>query len=189
MSLMAGCLGTARTLSFDDGADVVVFRGPEPGAFVLVPSLSSRIEDVPAFLKEVRDNPEGADESVIRHVEAVREDIKTAFAAKASGTVYWIEGASPSAFTPMQYGGLFLEQDRELLDFARSLGETVVFIADPQDAYIDFVCDLPGDLFGWDIANGVEPEAVRGLRSGRLLADHPDADVRLTGDLPRRRTF
>ena len=186
MTLDASRVAVAESLAFGPGADVQVVDTPTPGAFVRIPSVSSRVADVATFLAGLKGDPAGADETLARLVADVRALIATAIGAGASGILYWIEGASPADFTPMQYGGLFLEHDREILADTRAKVEVVVFVADQDEAYIDFVSDLPADLFGWAGATP-EPAEIRALRPGRLLADHPTADVRLIGPVPPRR--
>lgn len=55
-------------------------------------------------------------------------------------TVYRLVGASPEHCTPMQYGGYYLERDRELLASAPGPVEVVV---EGEAPYMDFVSDLP----------------------------------------------
>lgn len=179
-------MGTATTLAFGPGADIAVVDAAVSGSIVRVQSVSSRVGDVAAFLDALRQDPAGADATLAQLEQETRQAIAAAVTAGASGILYWIEGASPTDFTPMQYGGLFLELDREILADTRAKVEVVVFVADTDEAYIDFVSDLPADLFGWAGATP-EPAEIRALRPGRLLADHPTADVRLVGSVPARR--
>ncbi|MBX3110997.1 MAG: hypothetical protein KF857_03230 [Fimbriimonadaceae bacterium] len=183
--LEASRVATAETLSFGQPADVVVSATPGTPGLTLVSSVSARC-DVAAFLDQVRRDPVGADGTVAGLVAETRAAITEALRAGSTGVLYWIEGACPAAFTPMQYGGLFLEHDREILADTRAKVEVVVFVADRDDAYTDFVSDLPADLFGW-AGTTPEPAEIRALRPGRLLADHPTADVRLVGPVPDRR--
>lgn len=186
MTLEAGRVATATTLAFGTGADIEVVDAPVSGSMVRVQSVSSRVGDVPAFLDAVRQDPVEADTTLARLEQETRQAIAGAIGSGATGILYWIEGACPADFTPMQYGGLFLELDREILADTRAKVEVVVFVADIDEAYIDFVSDLPADLFGW-AGSTPEPAEIRALRPGRLLADHPTADVRLVGTVPARR--
>ena len=89
------------------------------------------------------------------------------------GVFYRLQGANPAETTPMQYGGYFLERDRELLASAAS--PRILFVDGTSDVYFDFVGDLPAELFGYDIP----VSEVRAIRGGEILADSPEADVRL----------
>ncbi|MBS1707646.1 MAG: hypothetical protein JSS65_02870 [Armatimonadetes bacterium] len=188
MTIESSRVASATTLSFSGQADLKVSDDASSGVFVRIKSVSARVGNVPAFLELLKSDPEQADARLTDLVAAVSSDISAAMSHGAAGILYWIEGACPRDFTPMQYGGLFLELDRDLLTSAREKGDTVVFIADEDEPYIDVVSDLPADLFGWDAACGVSPTDIRPLRSGRMLADHPDADVRFVGPVPARRT-
>jgi hypothetical protein len=80
----------------------------------------------------------------------------------------------------MQYGGLFLERDRELLEFAKSKGEVWLYIDAGPGAYLDFVSDLPADVFAWDaIQTGFSLEEMRKLRPGKLCTNEVGADLPL----------
>ncbi|MBX3113341.1 MAG: hypothetical protein KF836_02140 [Fimbriimonadaceae bacterium] len=95
----------------------------------------------------------------------------------ADGICYLIEGASPTHSTPMQYGGHFLERDREILESLGGAKFNLLVIAGSEEPYIDFVSDLQADAFAWDSDSNWTPAQVRELRSGALAADHAEADI------------
>lgn len=110
--------------------------------------------------------------------EAVQERIAEALSQGFDGILYRLAGANPTDASPMEYGGFFLERDRELLEFAASATCNVLLVEPGRDAYIDFVSDLPAHIFAWDIASsGIDLAAVRALRSGPLACDDAGADV------------
>lgn len=99
----------------------------------------------------------------------------------AIGVLYEIRGATPSECTPMEYGGLYLERDRELLEALKDSGANVLYVGG-REPYLDFVSDLPAHVFAWDVAlSEISVGEVRAMRPGALAADDPDADILLTG--------
>lgn len=125
------------------------------------------------IVAELDKDPIKGGELLDRLVEETRKEIEAAH----SGVFYRLEGASPASTTPMQYGGYFLERDRELLSAAHP--PRIAFVAGTADVYFDFVGDLPAEYFGYDIACGTPVNEVRAIRGGEILADSPDADLRL----------
>lgn len=95
--------------------------------------------------------------------------------------LYRLIGPEPAKATPMQYGGFFLEKDREILEEANAKGEVWLFVDAGPDAYLDFVSDLPADVFAWDAKKtGFPLSEMRKLRSGTLCTNEPGADLSLT---------
>lgn len=111
-------------------------------------------------------------------LDSLVQETKAELESATNGVFYRLFGATPAKTTPMQYGGFFLERDRELLDAARP--PRILFIEGTEDVYFDFVGDLPAELFGFDIACGVPVQEVRAIRKGPVLADSAEADVRLS---------
>lgn len=102
----------------------------------------------------------------------------------ADGIFYVLLGARGSFCTPMQYGGHYLEVDREILEAWSDARLNVVFVAGNDDVYIDFVSDLPAHLFAWDVeASTFDAAYVRTLRSGAQLSSDPESEVRLVTGL------
>ena len=108
---------------------------------------------------------------------ATKAAIANAKSAGVDGFVYALSGAEPGRCTPMQYGGLYLEVDREILcSIQDSL--VVVLIEGGEGAYLDFVSDLPAQVFAWDsAATGFSVSEIRALRPGALAAPDADADI------------
>lgn len=124
-------------------------------------------------------DPEAGNQKLDELVEKVRGAIRAALASGADGVFYCLKGAEPSLSTPMQYGGYYLERDRELL---AEIGDTpsAVFVDAGEGAYMDFVSDLPAAFFAWDIdRTDVSVARMRSLRPGPLAAEDPTADVLL----------
>lgn len=65
-------------------------------------------------------------------------------AAAQSGIRYRLIGADPAFCTPMQYGGFYLERDREILEGAKQRGYLEIDV-DGDEPYLDFIVDLPCD--------------------------------------------
>jgi hypothetical protein len=116
-------------------------------------------------------------ENVVAGGERMRELIGDARAEMAAGlesgadgVFYELEGAYPAMTTPMEYGGHFLEADRQLLGEVQSARFNVLFVCGEHEPYIDFVSDLPAHAFAWDERSGVTAEYVRTVRSGALAS-------------------
>jgi hypothetical protein len=138
----------------------------------------ARLNSLEATLESLSHNPEVGNVLVDHAVKATRSEISERLAAGYEGIFYRLVGAEPSKTTPMQYGGFFLERDREILSALPEGAIRVIFIDAGEEAYLDFVSDLPGDLFAWDYARtSIAPEAVRPMRTGALATNHPEADV------------
>jgi len=104
-------------------------------------------------------------------VGEARAEMATALEAGADGVFYELDGAYPAMTTPMEYGGHFLEADRQLLDEVHGARFNVLYVCGEQEPYIDFVSDLPAHAFAWDGRSGVGAEYVRTVRTGALACD------------------
>jgi hypothetical protein len=140
-------------------------------------------------LKEVlATDPDAGNERLRSLCDEIRAEVEQALEDGADGVVYVVTGAEPDHCTPMEYGGHFLERDRELLQFCRERATTVVFIEGGPETYFDFVSDLPADVFAWDCRkSNVPPERIRSMRNGVLAAEHEDADIHLAVTFMRGR--
>lgn len=112
-------------------------------------------------------------------VNRTRSEIQGALHQGADGVFYILDGAYPGITTPMEYGGHFLELDRQLLTEAQDARFNVLFVCGEEEPYIDFVSDLPAHAFAWDPRSKVESEYVRSMRHGALAADEDGAEIRL----------
>ncbi|MEZ0327590.1 MAG: hypothetical protein ACAH95_16950 [Fimbriimonas sp.] len=110
----------------------------------------------------------------------VAVQIQLALENSADGILYRLHGADPRHTSPMQYGGYYLERDRELLEEIKDAVLNIVFVAGGEGVYLDFVSDLPAHVFAWDeAASGIGLQEVRQMRSGALATSNPEADIRL----------
>lgn len=131
------------------------------------------------------DDPEAGDALLSRFVEETRGALAEARDEGADGVLYVLEGAHPIHCSPMQYGGHYLERDRELLEAVSDAGLNVVFVVGDEGVYIDFVSDLPAHVFAWDSASsGVSVAEVRKMRSGALATNAEGADIALITGVP-----
>ena len=120
-----------------------------------------------------------------RYAAEVTKEIESAIKEGADGIIYVVYGATPEMSTPMEFGGHFLEVDRKILESFRPAAK-MAFIIGGEGAFLDFVSDLPTDIFAWDVhATGVAVGEVRAMRKGALAASDPQADILLTypGDI------
>ncbi|MDR3692022.1 MAG: hypothetical protein P4L46_21765 [Fimbriimonas sp.] len=114
-------------------------------------------------------------------VDEVRGRIRASLDSGADGIFYRLHGASPRHCTPMEYGGYYLERDRELLTEVAGAAFNVVFVAGREDLYVDFVSDLPAQVFAWDAElSRLDASDVRKVRRGAVASSDPTSDFLLT---------
>lgn len=114
-----------------------------------------------------------------------REALDSALEAGADGILYRLFGAEPSLSTPMQFGGFYLEQERDLMSGVAEALFNVLYVEGGEGTYLDVVSDLPAHAFGWDETRcDVHPADVHKMRIGALACgiDSPDPQ-RLLRDL------
>lgn len=113
-------------------------------------------------------------------VQGVKLQMEDALASGADGIFYRIVGADPTHCSPMQYGGLYLERDRELLANVSHAPVNVIYVDAGEEAYLDFLSDLPASIFAWsENRTSIPLSAVREMRPGLLATEGEDADVAL----------
>jgi hypothetical protein len=156
-----------------------------PLALAFVPNLYRQFqmmgEDIMAML---RAKPAEAADLIEIAQTTNLELCKNAITNGAIGVFYEVHGATASQCTPMQYGGLFLEGDRAFLDELSHSECNVVYI-NGTEPYLDFVSDLPAQVFAWDReGSNIPVSEVRKLRPGALAASDPEADFLLSTDGP-----
>ena len=112
------------------------------------------------------------------------ETANKAISAGVDGLFYVLHGARGAYSSPMQYGGYYLECDREILSQFEEATLNVVFVVGNDDVYIDFVSDLPAHLFAWDAEPSTFDSAyVRSLRKGAQASSDPESEVQLVTNL------
>ena len=130
--------------------------------------------------KALRDDPSVGNEMLDTLVAEVRETIAAKLGGGVDGIFYRLHGANPQHCSPMQYGGYYLERDREILEEVSDATLNVLFVAGGQDLYIDFVSDLPAQLFAWDSElTKITAADVRSCRKGAVASADPTSDVLL----------
>ncbi len=151
---------------------------PENTILAIVPSpLTLAMRQNLDIFTELQADPTQGNELLDKLCLAVQIQMNDAIGVGADGICYIIDGAYPAVATPMQYGGFFLERDRELLTSINHASFNLLLIAGSEEPYIDFVSDLPAHAFAWDIGSGWTPEKVKELRPSALAANHPEADI------------
>jgi hypothetical protein len=135
-------------------------------------NLESRQIDVSAL------SVEEAEAAIGESVERAKTSIRNSLERGCDGILYILFGAVPGKTTPMQYGGLFLERDREILASADCF--RMIYVVGDEGVYLDFVSDLPSEIFAWDSqASGITAQEMRTMRPGALASNDPGADIDL----------
>ncbi len=151
---------------------------PDQAVLAVIPSpLTVALKQDLDIFNELESDPEAGNQTLDRLVATTQVAINDALHAGADGICYLIEGASPDVSTPMQYGGFFLERDREILAAFTDARFNLIAIAGTSEPYIDFVSDLPANAFAWQTESGWTPAQVAELRTGSLAADHAEAHI------------
>jgi hypothetical protein len=127
----------------------------------------------------LRSNIEEGEAALLTAASEVKSNIESASKGGADGILYLLHGAEPRLSTPMEYGGHFLEVDRELLSNAGPL--RIVFVVGGEGTFLDFVSDLPAEVFSWDTeGTAVTPDQLRAMRKGAVATADPSGDIQLT---------
>ncbi len=130
--------------------------------------------------KALKEDPKAGNRLLGELIDEAKRDIELAFEIGADGILYRLYGARARHCTPMEYGGLYLEKDRELLESVKDSLFNVIFVVGQEDVYLDFVSDLPAHAFGWDSDDSKIPASeVRKMRSGALMSEDPESDILL----------
>ncbi len=133
------------------------------------------------FLQLMHDDPSEGAKRLDALADETKRDLDQCLESGADGIFYRLDGAYPSAATPMEYGGHFLEVDRGLMEGIQEARVNLLWIEGEVDPFLDFVSDIPAHLFGWNVRqSGIAVSAVRAMRLGALCAADPDADVFFT---------
>lgn len=137
----------------------------------------ARADDVD-LVAELAEDPGRGNQVLDGYVSQVAASIMDALADGYDGILYRLSGAHPDVSSPMEYGGYFLERDRELLGSASSAGCNILMVEGGEGVYLDFVSDLPAQVFAWDSkAAGVGPSEIRAVRSGLIACADAGADI------------
>lgn len=78
------------------------------------------------------------------HLDRLCQMTESECASARDGILYRLIGADSRHCTPMQYGGFYLERDREILSRAKLRGYLQIDV-DGEEPYLDFIVDLPCD--------------------------------------------
>jgi hypothetical protein len=176
---------------------IAPYQGAD-GLIVPVPEVSAQAGGEAAILADVlnpfgrarqrgvdlnallQDQPAEGEAELAALVTEAHRDMESALRDGADGIFYRLQGAEPSLCTPMQYGGHYLERDRELLQQVAEARLNVIFVDAEADAYLDFLSDLPGHVFAWrSQSSALTLDDVRRLRAGALASDVSGTDVEL----------
>lgn len=122
---------------------------------------------------ESQEDPDAAAASMQRFA-ATASGAAAAAAEWADGLLYILHGADPNHTTPMEYGGILLDLDREILSGV-TFGPRFVFVSGTEEPYLDFVSDLPCEAFGWE--SSLAPSKVAELRRGPFFGPGAGMDA------------
>ena len=129
-------------------------------------------------------DPDKGNQLLDQMVNQAEADIESALEAGADGVAYILDGAYPAASTPMQYGGYYLERDRELLDRFQDARFNLIFVEGTEEVYLDSVSDLAAHALGWRVQEtGFTYDMMRALRPSAFAAFQPGAAIRLVASI------
>ncbi len=125
-------------------------------------------------------DPKAGDLELQRLKQLTLEEARARMDEGADGLCYMLAGASPEHTTPMQYGGFFLDLDREILEEFKEAEFNLVWVKGNKEPYLEFVSDLPCQALSWDMkATGIQPGSIRPYRTGAIAGSSPDCDIYL----------
>jgi uroporphyrinogen-III decarboxylase len=130
--------------------------------------------------QKLAEDPAAGEKVLDQLVDQTKQSIRASFDKGADGILYLLYGARGLHTSPMEYGGHFLERDREILAEIEDSTFNMIFVVGEDDAYLDFVSDLPAHAFAWDSqATGTSSKEMRAMREGALATNSPGADIEL----------
>ena len=170
-----------------EATDIIVAEDPEglrasiDGEKVVLGAVDSPFRRCGTDLaKQLSEDPESAHMLLQKAVDDTRTDMSAVLSAGADGIFYRLFGAREGLSTPMEYGGHFLERDRELLEEVQDANLNVLFLVGNEGLYMDFVSDLPAHVIAWDVeATGISAADVRQLRNGAQASSDPASEIHL----------
>lgn len=113
--------------------------------------------------------PQAGGEAFESYVAETESALTAALESGADGVLYRLFGAEPLLSTPMQFGGFYLEKERELLAGIGDARLNVLYVEGGEGLYLDVVADLQAHAMGWDEDRSAIPATeVREMRRGAL---------------------
>ena len=145
----------AQFSAFDLRIDGVEFKG------VLSP-LSRALQEGIDAISLLDKDPANGDRLLHSLVAATKAEIESA----SVQINYIVAGAEPEYSSPMQYGGHFLELDRELIGTRKP---AITVIGGPE-TYIDIISDLAETFLIWNPqTNPVDPAEVSKMTRAKIV--------------------
>jgi hypothetical protein len=121
----------------------------------------------------LRRNIDAGEAELERIVSNIQAD-----SAAHSILLYRLAGAVPEVCTPMEYGGYFLERDRELLATLVRRAVVILYVQGGPGVYLDFVSDLSAEVLAWNQSTtGVSVSELSKIRDGLMGGNDPEAAV------------
>jgi hypothetical protein len=181
-----------------DGRSDVVFVPPDPeyvknhdradnrALLVEVPNPFGRAWVRRIDLNELlKTNPQEGVRLLIQFVEAAKTAMARSLDAGADGILYRLHGATAAHCTPMEYGGHYLEHDRELLEGISKAPANMIFVVGDSGIYLDALSDLPAHILGWDDrTTGISAAQGRSIRKGPIATFDESSDVQIHVNSP-----
>lgn len=132
-------------------------------------------EDLTALFS---DSPESGEKRLAELTTQTKSEADKALEAGADGICFILDGACPAVTSPMEYGGHYLENDREIIAGYEEARFNLVYVKSEEEPFLDFVSDLPAHALGWNVqSSGVKPGELRIHRSGAIAGNDPTADI------------
>lgn len=169
----------AIAVPLDDLAKTIDANPDSAVLATILSPLGRAIRDSVNIVSELHGDVDRGAELLDRLVAETRSEMQAALHQGADGLFYVLDGAHPAVTTPMEYGGHFLELDRQLLLEVQGARFNVLYVCGASEPYLDFVSDLPAHAFAWDSRSGASVADVRAVRKGAIAAVVEGADFRL----------
>lgn len=118
---------------------------------------------------EFEKGPQDGETAFGTYLDDTQRLLDGAMQSGADGVLYRLFGAEPSLSTPMQFGGLYLEHERELLAGIQQARVNIMYAEGGEGLYLDVISDLPAHALAWDEDRSlITPQQARTVRRGAL---------------------
>ncbi len=101
------------------------------------------------FVAKLTSDPVKASDALKTANESIKDDVKCAKESGVDGIFYELGGAAPKWCTPMQYGGMQLQLDEEIMSIVKDCKCNILKVLGGKEAYLDFILQLSTNILSW----------------------------------------